>query len=220
MQYLWSAYEALGWFGRSCRPDRCRAGGRRTVFTMAKVRLNPVMEQFRGKVGDLVFKRFADEVIVTRNPDREGLIPTPGQLAHRERFRLAALYGKAVFAEPSKKAIYEEAAKAKGIPVFSLTVADFFNAPVVDEIDLSGYTGKAGEPIGIRAHDDFEVNGVAVAIRNLEGMVLEQGAAAKQSNGVWRYVTTSTLPIEHAVSIEVTASDRPGNKTVKTQAKT
>jgi hypothetical protein len=35
-------------------------------------------------------------------------------------------------------------------------VADFFNALAVDEIVLSGYTGKTGETIKIRASDDFE----------------------------------------------------------------
>jgi hypothetical protein len=185
---------------------------------MAKVKLNPVLEQFRGKVGDLVFKKFEDEVVVSRRPDRDGLVPTPGQTAHRERFRLAALYGKAVFADPAQKAVYAGVAKARGQPVFSLTVSDFLNAPVVDEIDLSAYTGAAGEPIAIRASDDFEVAGVAVAIRDNGGAVLEQGAAAPH-NGTWRYTTTTALAPGQPVVIEVTASDRPGNKTVKTQAK-
>ena len=185
---------------------------------MAKVKLNPVLEQIRGKVGDLVFKRYEEEVVVARKPDLSGRVPTPGQAAHRERFRLAALYGKTVFADPVKKTLYENAAKAHGKPVFALTVSDFLNAPAVDEIDLSAYTGKAGEPITIRASDDFEVAGVAVAIRDTCGAVLEQ-APACQSDGVWRYTTTKTLTAGVPVMIEVTATDRPGNKTVKTQAK-
>ena len=76
---------------------------------------------------------------------------------HRERFRQAALYGKMVMADAEAKAIYEEVAKARGKPVFSLTVADFFNAPSVDEVDLSGYTGAVGDEIVILARDDFDV---------------------------------------------------------------
>jgi hypothetical protein len=66
---------------------------------------------------------------------------------------LAALYGKAVLADPVKKAAYETKAQVKGIPAFALTVADFLHAPAVEEIDLSGDTGKAGETIRIAATD-------------------------------------------------------------------
>ena len=96
---------------------------------MARVKLNPILEQVRGQVGDLVFKRYGEEVVISRKPDFEGREPTAAQLAARERFREAALYGKIVMADPETKAIYVEAAKAKGQLVFSLTVADFFNAP-------------------------------------------------------------------------------------------
>jgi hypothetical protein len=86
---------------------------------MAKVKLNPILEQVRGQVGDLVFKRYEDQVVISRKPDFEGREPTEAQLAARERFRQAAFYGKMVMADPETKALYEEAAKAKGQPVFS-----------------------------------------------------------------------------------------------------
>ncbi|MBM3180638.1 MAG: hypothetical protein FJZ86_09810 [Chloroflexi bacterium] len=92
---------------------------------MAKVKLNPVLEKFRGQVGDLVFKRYGDEVIVGRKPDRSGIQPTAAQLEHQARFRQAVLYGRLVMADPEKKTLYERAAKAKGKPLFALTVADF-----------------------------------------------------------------------------------------------
>jgi hypothetical protein len=55
--------------------------------------LNPVLEQIRGQVGDLVFKCYGDEVVVGRKPDRSDIQPTEAQLAHQERFRQAVLYG-------------------------------------------------------------------------------------------------------------------------------
>jgi hypothetical protein len=97
-------------------------------------------------------------------PDTEGREPSEAQQAIRDRFRQAAVYGKMVMADPETKAIYENAAAAKGKPLFSLMIADFFNAPSVDEVDVSGYSGKAGDTIRIRAHDDFDVTGVNVAI--------------------------------------------------------
>lgn len=57
---------------------------------------------------------------------------------------------------PGKKVGSEKAAKAKSKPFFSLIVADFFTVPVIDEIDLSNYNSATGNPIVVRAHDDFE----------------------------------------------------------------
>jgi hypothetical protein len=186
---------------------------------MAKVKLNPVLEGIRGAIGDLVFRHHGEEVIVGRKPDPSNTPPTAGQQAVRERFKLAALYGKTVMADPDSKQLYTTAAKAKGIPVFALALADFFNAPAVDEIDLAAYTGKAGDPIKVRAHDDFALTGVAVAIRGTDGTVLEQGAAAAGTDGAYSYTATQTLTAGQNVVIEVTATDRPGHKTTKTQAR-
>jgi hypothetical protein len=61
---------------------------------MARVKLNPILEGVRGQVGDLVFKRYGDEVVISRKADPTGKPPSEAQLAHRERFREAALYGK------------------------------------------------------------------------------------------------------------------------------
>lgn len=187
---------------------------------MAKVMLNPVLEKVRGKIGDLVFKRYHDEVIMSRTPDMSGNTPTPGQTAHRERFRLAVLYGNTVLADPAKRSIYEAAAKGKGLPAFAVTVGDFLKAPSVEEIDLSGYTGQMGETIRVIASDDFEVAGVAVNIMRADGTVIEQGGATPSGNdSSWSYTTTAALPAGQNVSIEVTATDRPGNKGTKTQTK-
>jgi len=113
----------------------------------------------------------------------------------------------------------DDKAKAKGQPVFSVTIADFYNAPVVSEIDLSGYTGRSGEAIRIVATDDFEVASVGVRITNTNNAVVEEGPAARdgQNGSDWTYQSRTALPAGETVSIEVTATDRPGNKNVKTQ---
>ena len=68
---------------------------------MAKVKLNPVLEQIRGQVGDLVFKRYGDETIISRKPDMSDREPSEAQLAAQNRFRQAALYGKMVTLAPA-----------------------------------------------------------------------------------------------------------------------
>ena len=116
-------------------------------------------------------------------------------------------------------ALYRARAEAKGQPVFSVAVADFFNEPVVDEIDLAAYTGTTGDPIKVSAHDDFEVTGVVVAIRGTDGTVLEQGPAVLGADGLYTHAGKQTLTAGQNVVIEVTATDRPGHKGTKTQAK-
>lgn len=185
---------------------------------MAKVKLSSALIRARGKMGNVVFRKYHDEVIVAHVPDMSGHTPTDKQASHRQRFKLAVLYGHTVLADPAKKAVYEATAKVKGLSVFAVTVADFLNAPVVDQIDVSAYNGKAGDTLRITASDDFEIAGVEVAIHDTGGAVLEHGAATA-ADGVWNYVTTTDLPPGHPISIEVTATDRPGHKTTKTQAR-
>jgi hypothetical protein len=160
---------------------------------MAKVKLNPVMEQMRGKIGDLVFRKYEDRVIVARNPDRDGYILSAVQTDHRERFRQAAAYGKSAFADPAQKALYDAAGKARRKPAFALAVSDYLNPPVIDPLDLTQYTGQVGQPIIVRARDDFAVTAVNVTIKDNAGAVIEQGPASLEL-GVWRYVATDGLP--------------------------
>ena len=186
---------------------------------MAKVKLNPVMEKMSGRIGDLVFRRYEGEVVVARKADTSGRIPSANQLSQQERFRLAAVYAKAVLGDATQRVLYETAAKEKRKPAFALAVGDFLKAPTVDAIDLSAYTGPAGDKIIIRASDDIEVVSVTVAIRISEGGVLEQGAAVFEQ-GSWRYTAQTTQDLGSGLlAIDVTAVDRPGNKTVKTQVK-
>jgi hypothetical protein len=185
---------------------------------MAHVKLNPAVEAIQGKVGDLIFKRYEGDEIISRLPDRTGIVPTANQLAQMEKFRLATVYGKSALADQATRLIYEDAAAKKGVPVFAMTVADFLNAPLVDEIDLAAYAGKIGDKISVRASDDLEVSGVSVVIREQGGAVLEEGAAViGAGTGAWTYTATTNLAQGQAVSIEVSATDRPGHVGTKTQ---
>ena len=177
---------------------------------MARVELNPVLEQIHGQVGDLVFKRYEDQVVLARKASTNQQEPTPAQMAIRERFRAAAQYGKMVMADSALKALYATAAKAKKKPVFSMTVADYFNAPSVTAVTLNGYTGAANETITVNAYDDFEVMAVTVTLANEGGSVLESGAAVVE-NGRWTYTTTTAVTPGTTVTVTATAVDRPGN---------
>lgn len=179
---------------------------------MAKVKLNPLLEQIRGQVGDLVFRRYGDEVVISRKPDMSEVELSEAQLAQRARFSQAALYGRMVLADPQAKALYEDAAKAKGQPVFSLMVADFLRAPNVDEIDVSAYSGATGDEIYIHASDDFDVQAVEVALSDAGGNLIEGGAATESPTDSGRWLYTASVDVDPGTTVRflVTASDRPG----------
>lgn len=104
--------------------------------------------------------------------------------------------------------------------MFSLMIADFFLVPKVEEIDLSNYQGQIGDVIGIRVNHDFDVATVNVKIMTTDGSLLEQGSAVKStSDGLrWFYMATAAIPEGQQVNVEVTATDRPGNKGVRTES--
>lgn len=180
---------------------------------MAHVTLNPILEQIRGQVGDLVFERYEDRVILSRKPEPSGQPATPAQAAHRERFRQAALHGTMVMADPDARKAY--AAEEQRKPVFSLTIADFFHAPEIAEVDVSDYHGARRDPIRIAATDDFEVARVEVTITDPAGTVVESGAAVAE-RGHWLYEATAAVAAGTAVRIEVRAYDRPGGVDTET----
>jgi hypothetical protein len=183
--------------------------------------MNPIFEQMSGKLGDLVFKRYGEEVVIARAPDMDGRTFTPGQLAAQERFRKAAQYGKLAFAEAATRLAYAAAAQEAHQPVFALMVADYLRVPVVDELNVDGYTGQAGETIVIQAHDDFEVVGVTVSIKDAGGQIVESGAATQNppNGGRWVYTTSQAVANITGIVVTATASDRPGNLGVKTATK-
>lgn len=177
---------------------------------MAKVELNPIFDAVHGKIGDLVLKQYGGDTLMTRLADPTTRAPSAAQLAHQERFRQAAAYGKQVLADPALRAEYLARAQALNLPLFALTVADFFNKPVVTGMDLSAYHGQVGETIRVYTRDEGQVVKVHVTVAN-EGTTLEQGEATETApgSGEWEYTTTTATGLP--VTVTATATDRAGN---------
>ena len=95
---------------------------------MSKVNLNPILLGLQGLVGDLVFKRYGEQVIISKKPDMSKVVWSEKQLRSRERFRLATMYGKVVMGDEGLKGLYEVEAKRRGKPLFSVPVRDFMTA--------------------------------------------------------------------------------------------
>jgi hypothetical protein len=176
---------------------------------MAKVRKNIVISGASGMLGDqLVLKRDrAGRTILSVKPtfpeDREF---TQLQKDHMEDFREAVEYAKAA---GKTEAIYAEKAEGTALSGFNVAVADWFHEPEIGEIDLSGWTGQAGEPIRIKAVDDVKVEKVTVIITDAEDVLIEQGAATPE-NGLW-WVYTTTQAAAGQPKVIAMAQDLPGN---------
>jgi hypothetical protein len=182
---------------------------------MAKVRNNVIVRGLSGSFGDQVVIKVdkAGRTIVGNKPAFNGeRVFTPAQLAHQERFREAAMYAK------DAKHLEAYVEKAAGTPMqpYNVALADFLHRPEIKEIDLSAWTGQAGESISIHAIDDVEVKLVNVEITDENGTVLERGPASKEDGGWWTYQTTT--PVRGNPSVVVTAEDLPGHTASVTQS--
>ena len=183
---------------------------------MAKSINNIVTEGLSGRIGkQIVFSQRNGETIVSKFPVRTKK-PTAKQIAQQTKFSSAIAYGKNALQDNSLKVLYTtEAQKRKGVSAYNLAVADFLKAPVIENVDVSAYKGAAsGEKITITVTDNFKVTTVKVAIINSDDTPVEQGEATLLE-GKWIYSTTATNAALSGDKVVVTATDRPGNKTVK-----
>jgi hypothetical protein len=186
---------------------------------MAESKNNVVIHGFSGKFGDLiVFRQKAGKTIAAKPPREQTQEGSVAQQAVRDKFQRAVIYAKTAIAEPLKKEAYEEVAR-DGQSAYNVAIADFFNAPDIDEIDVSGYTGQPGQRIRIKVLEDFEVVGVSVTIHNNDGSLLEEGDAAQGvDNSEWIYTTSAVNANLAGDKITVIARDTPAN--LSTEVKT
>ena len=181
---------------------------------MAKVGNNIVTTGLSGKLGNLiVFRNRGGKTYVAQAPKKKTTEWSEAQERHRLHFQEAVLYAKNAIANEATKEAYEASAK-EGETAYNVAVADFMNAPHIDEIDVSHYTGQPGSYIQTRAVDDFEVKEVTVIIQNADGTQVESGSAALQEGSIWwRYTATAVNDSLEGDKIIIRVSDIPGNLT-------
>ncbi|HEY4787282.1 MAG TPA: hypothetical protein VIH57_14585 [Bacteroidales bacterium] len=186
---------------------------------MARLGKNVVTTRLRGKVGDLlVFRMKGNKTYVSTAPEDKERVPSVAQKAQTKRFQEAIIYGKGVIADPTLKNAYQLSANGNQT-AFNVAVADFLHAPQIDEVDVSKYTGKAGDIIRVRATDDFKVAQVQISIYNSDNTLVEEGLAKQQTNPLdWVYTITVNNPETQGDKIVIRASDLPGNLTQSERA--
>ncbi len=179
---------------------------------MAKVRNNLILHGVSGMIGkQLVIRKRGGTYVLYAAPARaKGQEPTPKQKQHQAHFRQAVLYAKAAKGTPE----YEPVAKARGVSTFNVATADFLHPPEILDIDISGYTGAAGEAIIITAVDDVKVTKVGVLIADDNNTLVEKGQAviSPQDPHVWIYTTSAGAPAP-SVKVLIDVADLAGQVT-------
>ena len=93
---------------------------------MPKAKLNPILLELHGKLGDMVFRRTRNGgVSVIRKADMSKVKWSPAQVANRQRFREADAYAKQLLADPQVRATYEEIAAKQGKRALEVAVSEY-----------------------------------------------------------------------------------------------
>jgi len=180
---------------------------------MAKVTYNPNVAHVHGHVGNWVMKERMGVDIVAAKPDQVRQPNSPAQQQQRGKFKSAAVYAKGILKDPTAKALYSAKANLEKSSPFAEAVKDWFTPPVVDAIDLTQYHKHPNEAITVQAHDDVEVTGVTVELKNASTQaVLESGTANYDPpTGRWVYMPTTDASAVAHVTVTATALDLPGH---------
>ena len=131
----------------------------------------------------------------------------------RERFLDAAYYASKQSADPASRALYEKGITEKVKSAYAAALSDYLVAPKVDSINTIDYKGQVGNPIAIRAKDDFMVTRVKVEILDASGTIIEDGDAVTDDSArnLWSYPAKALNATPAGTTIRATAFDKPGN---------
>ena len=177
---------------------------------MPKVKFNKVVDSLSGRISGLIFYQADGQNLSRRMPEVTAK-RTGKQKANSDRFQAAQRYAATALADPLLKAAYKAACRGHQNPR-NLAIRDAMRPPVVEGVNLDGYTGKLGEIIQVKATDDFRVVEVKVTVRGTGGELIEEGMAELSSaDGEWRYTTRTEVASGQSVSVMAVARDNPGN---------
>jgi hypothetical protein len=163
-----------------------------------------------GVLGEKVTLRNVNGKVVLSNPRLRRSNPGAS-----ERFREAAQYARHQVSLPDSSALYQTGVTDKLPSAFRVAMTDYLSAPKVKSIDTSGYRGRVGDTIVVKAVDDFMVTKVSILIADANGATIEEGEAGPDATMVnlWNYKATAANPMLAGTVIRVIAADRPGNQT-------
>ncbi|HNB41946.1 MAG TPA: hypothetical protein PLG52_10630 [Anaerolineales bacterium] len=93
---------------------------------MAKVKLNPALQQIRGRLAGFVYRIRYGEQTISKSPDMSKVKWSAAQVEHRRRFKLAVAYAHLAMGDEKVRLQYMAEAAEKGKRPFDLAVSDYF----------------------------------------------------------------------------------------------
>jgi hypothetical protein len=188
---------------------------------MATVNPSGPHGQLRGKVGGMVYALQPDGTITVRSLGQQTAESTEGEQKGQHRMQLGHRYVHGVLGDPALRSAYDTEAQTRKMRTCDMIMSDFLTNPVISSIDTAKYNGRAGGWLLVITGDDFKVVHVGVVFRNAAGQRIEEGFAirAQESSArVWTYTAENDLALGQNLTIEVTATDRPGHSSIVSTA--
>lgn len=135
------------------------------------------------------------------------------RLAVQARFLEASQYALQQISLPESKALYASRVNMKMRSAYMVAMSDYLGVPKVHSVDTLDYHGVIGDPITVKATDDFMVTKVKIVITNAAGLLVEEGDAGPDTKKInlWGYKATAANPTLAGTKIRAIAYDRPGN---------
>ncbi len=157
-------------------------------------------------------RQVGNRLIVTERPKRTEKVTERSEKA-RGRFLDAVYYASRQIDDPATNALYAKGITEKKRSAYAVALCDFLVAPEVESIDTIDYRGNVGDPVAIRAKDDFMVTRVKVQILDSAGTLIEEGDAVTDESArmLWKYVATAANATPAGTTVRATAFDKPGN---------
>lgn len=83
----------------------------------------------KGRVGEFIFKKYGNRMVVSKVPDMSGIKPTKKQKVKRSRFKEAVAYAQSIVHDPEKKAAYKKTL-GRGKRVFQSAIKEYLKRNV------------------------------------------------------------------------------------------
>ena len=94
---------------------------------MAKVKFNPILQEVRGKAGNLVFRTTPNGgTSLIKRADMSNVEWSEAQKEHRQRMKAAVAYAHAAQSDPKVWQHYQVEAAKQGKKPFNLAISDYF----------------------------------------------------------------------------------------------
>ena len=164
-----------------------------------------------GMLGNVVvYRQFRGKTFMCNRPAKSKIL-TPHQQKMKSRFLEAVAFAKKQIADPVTKALYQPGPDSKFTSAYAAALADYLKRPVIEQVDVSGYQGNAGDVVIVKASDVARTLIVAVSVFGVDGRVLEHGYAVENVfTDAYVFKADQRNSLVRGSKILVTVKDRPG----------